>query len=694
MVVGHGLGRTNAANGMRRLLVGEDGEGESAMTEPEHFPNLFTPARLRGHTLKCRIVFGAHTANMAEGGLPLDRHFGYYRERARGGAAMIVVEPTPPHPTAVLTRGNFLADDAVIPHFRKITDECHSHGTVMCHQIYHVGAHGDQDNSWAPYWSPSGQVSHHDPWGSHAMSEPEICELIQAFIDQAVRDQRGGFDGVDLFAGYSCLIDQFWSPLTNRRDDAWGGSLENRLRFVTEIVEGVRSACGPDFIVGMTVSGAEPYPGGLTMADKQEIFAWLDERGLADYFSCGTGSYINRFTAIVPGFHHPTPLGTQDAAAIKQVVTHALVTAEARVKTPERAEAAIARGLCDLVSIVRGQIADPHLANKAREGRADDIRPCISCNQLCIGRRMRDYHISCLVNPSVGREHAWDGDSAPAAETPRHVLVVGGGPAGLETARIAAARGHRVTLVEKAADLGGQFRLAAAQPERDEIGELLGWYRSQLEKLQVRVELGTEMTAAAVRDFGADAVVLSTGSQPTRTGFQRALPHVNALPGVEQENVCSVNDVLEGAARPGKRVLLLDDLNGWWPASGTALHLAEQGHDVTVVTASDKPAEALDVSHLGPSTRERFAKLGVTVICGHALTRWAGTTATIANLYTGDARGLAFDSLVLATTNTVDDTLASALAHDEIEVHTVGDMVAARTASMAFYEGRSLGMKL
>ena len=244
MVVGHGLGRTNAANGMRRLLVGEDGEGEGAMTEPEHFPNLFTPVRLRGHTLKCRIVFGAHTANMAEGGLPADRHFGYYRERARGGAAMIVVEPTPPHPTAVLTRGNFLADDAVIPHFREITDECHSHGTVMCHQIYHVGAHGDQDNSWAPYWSPSGQVSHHDPWGSHAMSEAEIRELIQAFIDQAVRDQKGGFDGVDLFAGYSCLIDQFWSPLTNRRDDAWGGSLENRLRFVTEIVEGIRKACG------------------------------------------------------------------------------------------------------------------------------------------------------------------------------------------------------------------------------------------------------------------------------------------------------------------------------------------------------------------------------------------------------------------------------------------------------------------
>ena len=289
---------------------------------------------------------------------------------------------------------------------------------------------------------------------------------------------------------------------------------------------------GPDFIVGMTVSGAEPYPGGLAMADKQEIFAWLDERGLADYFSCGTGSYINKFTTIVPGFHHPTPLGTDDAAAIKQVVKRALVTAEARVKTPARAEAAIAgRALRSRLHRARADRRSRTSPTRRARAAPTTYAPASPATSSCIGRRMRDYHISCLVNPSVGREHAWDGDAAPPAETPRHVLVVGGGPAGLETARIAAARGHRVTLVEKAAELGGQFRLAAAQPERDEIGELLGWYRTQLEKLQVRVELGREMTAEDIRAFGADAIVLSTGSQPTRTGFQRALPHVDALPG-------------------------------------------------------------------------------------------------------------------------------------------------------------------
>jgi len=663
------------------------------MADHPQFPHLFSPVKLKGHELKCRIVFGAHTANMAENGLPLDRHFGYYRERARGGAGMIVIEPTPPHATGILTRGNFLADDAVIPHFRKITDECHSHGTVMCHQIYHIGAHGDQDNSWTPYWSPSGQVSYHDPWGSHAMSEAEIEELIDAFVQQAARDQKGGFDGVDLFAGYSALIDQFWSPLANKRDDRWGGSLENRLRFTTEIVEGIRKACGPDFIVGMTVSGAEPYPGGLTMADKQEIFAWLDERGMADYFSCGTGSYLNEFSKIVPNMHFDTPLGPPDAAEIKKVVNNALVTAEARVKTPARAEAALAEGKCDLVSIVRGQIADPHLANKAREGRAEDIRPCISCNQLCIGRRFRDYYVSCLVNPSVSREAEWDGDTAPAAATPKHILIVGAGPAGMETARVAAERGHRVTLVEKSDELGGQFRLAAGQPERGEIGELLTWYRTRLEKLQVRIMLRTEMSADDIRDFGADEVVLTTGSVPTRTGFQRAMPHVEALPGVEAENVCTVHDVLEGTVVPGTNVLLLDDINGWWPASGTALHLAQQRHMVTVVTAAEKPAAQLDVQMTGDTTRERFWKMGVEVVCAHALTKWDGNTATLLNLYTGDTEERQFDSLVLATTNTVNDHLTRELSGD-MPLHTIGDTVAARTASMAFYEGRELGMKL
>jgi 2,4-dienoyl-CoA reductase-like NADH-dependent reductase (Old Yellow Enzyme family)/thioredoxin reductase len=659
------------------------------------FPHLFTPVKLRHLELKNRIVFGAHTANMSHEGLPGDRHFGYYRERARGGAAMIVVEPAPVHRTAVLIRGNFLAEnDAVIPHFRRITDECHKHGTVMMHQAYHVGGHGDQDNSWEPYWSPSGVPSFHDQWGSHAMTEAEIEELIAAFVAAARRDRESGFDGTDLFAGYNCLIDQFWSPLTNKRDDKWGGSFENRVRFSVEICRRIRATCGDRFIIGMTISGAEPYPGGLSIADKQEIIAHLDSRGLVDYFSCGTGSYLNQFSKIVPSFHYGMFLGTDDAAKFKEVVKHARITAEARVKTPENAEKVIAEGKADMVSIVRGQIADPHLANKAREGRPEDIRPCISCNQLCLGRRLRDYWVSCISNPSVARESQWDGDSTPPTTKPRHVLVVGGGPAGLEVARVAAARGHRVTLVEKTAELGGQFRLAAGQPERGEIGALLHWYRGQLEKLQVQVKLRTEMSAADIKAAGADAVVLCTGSNPSRDGFQRSFPHLAKLPGAEQDNVCAAHDVLEGKVTPGSRVLLLDDINGWWPASGTALHLAQQRHQVTVVTAAEKAGAALDLSMTGDTLRERFAKYGVEVLLATALSEWKGTTAKLMNLYTGESEEREFDSLVLATTNTPEDRLTKELAAAGLELHAIGDTVAARSASMAFYEGRKLALAL
>lgn len=659
------------------------------------FPHVFAPVQLRHRTLKNRIVFGAHTVNMSYEGLPGDRHFGYYRERARGGAAMIVVEPAPAHRTGRLIRGNFLhEDDSVIPHFRRITEECHRHDVTMIHQIYHTGAHGDQDNSWEPYWSPSGMPSLGDPWGSHAMTEAEIEELMEAFVQAARRDRQAGFDGVDLFAGYGALIDQFWSPISNRRDDRWGGSLENRLRFAVELCGRVRKMAGEDFIIGMTVSGAEPVPGGLTIADKQEIAAYLDSRGLVDYFSVGTGSYLNQLMKIVPSFHFPMFLGTDDAAHYKQAVKHALVTAEARIKTPANAEKVLSEGKADLVSIVRGQIADPHLVNKAREGRPEDIRPCISCNQLCIGRRFRDYWASCLVNPSVAREHEWDGDSAPRAEKPRQILVVGGGPAGLEVARMAAARGHKVTLVEKDAELGGQFRLAAGQPERGEIGQLLGWYLGQLEKLQVRVMKRREMSAKDVAAFGADAVVLATGSTPSREGFQRAFPHLDCLPGAEQDSVSTVHDVLAGGVVPGHRVLLLDDINGWWPASGTALHLAQQRHLVTVVTSAEKPAGALDISLTGETTRERFAKYGIEVVLTTALRAWDKGKARLVHLYTQEEEEREFDSLVLATTNRPEDKLQKALAGSGVEVHSLGDAVAARTAAMAFYEGRKLALSL
>jgi 2,4-dienoyl-CoA reductase-like NADH-dependent reductase (Old Yellow Enzyme family)/thioredoxin reductase len=659
------------------------------------YPELFSPIKLRHRTLKNKVVFGAHTVNMSYEGLPGDRHFGYYRERARGGCSMIVVEPAPAHRTGVLIRGNFLAEsDAVIPHFRRITEECHRYDVTMIHQIYHVGGHGDQDNSWEPYWSPSGMPSMHDPWGSHAMSEGEIEELIEAFVSAARRDKESGFDGVEIFAAYNCLVDQFWSPVTNKRTDNWGGSLENRVRFAVEILTRIRNMAGNDFIIGMAVSGAEPLAGGLSIEDKQEILSYLDERGLMDYVSCGTGSYLYDFSKIVPSFHYGMKLGVADAAAYKNVVKNALVTAESRIKTPENAEEVLTSGQADMVSIVRGQIADPYWAIKAKDGRRDDIRPCISCNQVCIGRRFRDYWSSCLVNPSVARETEWGGDIAAPAKQAKDILVVGGGPAGLETARVAAEKGHRVRLVERSGELGGQFRLAAGQPERGEINALLNWYQVQLKNLGVTIELRHEMIAEEVQQSGADSVVICTGSTPSRTGFQRVYADRDSLPGIDQENVCTVHDVLDGSVIPCTNVLLLDDIDGWWPATGTALHLAEQRHYVTIVTASEKAANKLDICMMGDTTRERLSRFGIEVLLATSLESWDGETATLVNLYSGEKEEREFESLVLATTNTSNNQLFNDLAELGVKAYQIGDAVAARTAHMAIFEARKLGLTL
>jgi 2,4-dienoyl-CoA reductase-like NADH-dependent reductase (Old Yellow Enzyme family)/thioredoxin reductase len=662
------------------------------MSKPA-FPHLFQPLRLRHKTLKHRLNFGAHTANMSVDGLPADRHLGYYRERARGGAAMIVVEPAPVHKAGKLTRGNFRAeDDSVIPGFRRITDACHEHGTVMIHQMYHVGAHGDWDNSFEAAWSPSGLPSMHDSDGSHRMSESEIAQLVECFGQAARRDRDAGFDGSEIMAAYNALLEQFWSPYSNRRTDRYGGSFENRMRFSTEVLTRMRQLAGEDFIIGMAISVDITRPDVLSIADQQEILAYHDERGLYDYVSCGTGSYYD-FTKIIPTFVYEDKLGAPFSEALKQVAKHVRVQAESHIRTPENADYVIASGAADMVSIVRGQIADPHMANKALAGRAEDIRPCISCNQMCWGRRSRDYWISCLVNPSVGREYQWDGDSFAPAKAVKRVLVVGGGPAGMEAARVAAERGHQVTLAEASDKLGGQFRLAGLQPRRAQILDLIHWYEGQLEKLQVRVQLNTPMDAAEVREFGADAVVIATGSSPLGTGFQRALPDLAALPGVDKDNVYSVEDVMRRDAKLGKRILLLDD-GGNWRGSGTAWHMAEKGHQVTIVTPDPFVGREIVRTAADLPLRMRLAKLGAKWITESAVTAWHGDGATIRNLLDGSEQRLPFDTLVLATVNRAETEIADDLLAEGVAFKAVGDCLAPRHTPAATFEGRRLGLEI
>ena len=658
------------------------------------FPHIFEPLTIRHRTLTSRITFGAHTANMAEGGLPGERHIGYYRERALGGAGMIVVEPLPVHPTAVLTRGNFRNDDGIVPHFRRLIGACREANpdVVMIQQLYHVGQHGDADNSFAPNWSPSGLPSYHDADGSHAMSEDEIDEVIESFVAGARRARDAGFDGVELFGAYHGLIEQFWTAWSNRRTDSWGGSFDARMRFSCSIIERIRAVCGEDFIIGLAVSIDERSEPTLSIDELCDVVAWHDERGLIDYVTCGTGSYFD-FFPIIPVSLYEARLGVPYAAALKRVVKRAVVQAESHIRTPAAAEEVLAGGEADLVSIVRGQIADPYLVAKARADRADEVRPCISCNQLCWGRRSRDYWISCLINPSAGREFLWGGDRFVASPAPASVLVVGGGPAGLEAARGAAERGHRVTLLERAPELGGQFRLAGQQPSRAQILDLLAWYERRLVDLGVDVRPGSEASADDVVGFGADLVILATGSRPARAGFQRALPMADRLPGVDRPDAFAIHDILAGTATAGRRVVVQDDL-GDWRGLGTALFLAERGHEVTIVSSAAVIGGGLYHSAADGPLRRRFTAARGVMRPNTVVLSWDGEAAVVRDTLTGTERRLEADTLVIAETPVAETSVGDELRARGVAFEAIGDCVAPRRASLAIYEGRELALRI
>lgn len=647
------------------------------------FKYLFSPLAIGRITVPNRISFSAHLTNFAEEGLPSERHVFYYAARAKGGTGLIITEEQSVHPTDRAYEKSIEAfKPEVIPRFKEITRAVHEYETKIFAQINHNGQQCDGSLSRLPVWAPSPVPDVLFRETPKEMETEEIREVIQYFCRSALHVREGGFDGIELQFSHSSLARQFLSPLTNLRQDEYGGSLDNRIRFPLQIIEAVRAAVGSDYTLGVRLCADEMIPGGLTLENAREIAQRLEASGRIDFVDLSLATFYNLY--LVGGTMH-TPLGytVPLAAGIKEVI-RLPVFATGRINDPLFAEKILANGQADMIGMVRPQICDPDLARKAKEGRLEEIRYCIADNQGCYGRVGLNKPISCMQNPAVGREKEEETDKVILARRKKRVMVVGGGPAGLWAAKIAFLRGHEVALYEKEEQTGGQVLIAMRGAGREEFGVIIRNEMNQLKRLNIPIVYGQLVTPDFVLELDPDAVIVATGSIPKRC----------PVSGADGPRVFNVIQVLKGEADIGEKVLFVD-YDGHHRATSTAEYLAELRKAVHVITPS-----LFVGAELGPTQdlylmRQRLLTKGVTFTPDFAVMEIRGTEIHGFNVYSNEWKVFeGFDTVVLAMGNEVEDSLYRALKGRVRELYRIGDCVAPRKVDMAIYEGYTVGKRV
>jgi 2,4-dienoyl-CoA reductase-like NADH-dependent reductase (Old Yellow Enzyme family) len=551
---------------------------------------LFKPIQIGKLTIRNRVVSTAHAEVYAtDGGMTTERYVKYYEEKSKGGVGLAICGGSSPvsidSPQQWWSSVN-VSTDRIIPHFQNLADAVHKHGGKIMIQITHMGRRSRWDgHNWSTLLSPSGIREPVHRATCKTIEEEEIWRIIGDFAQGARRVKEGGLDGCELSAVHQHLIDQFWSPRVNKRTDQWGGSFENRMRFGMEVLKAVRAEVGEDFCVGMRICGDEFHPDGLSQDDMKQIAAYYDATGMVDFFGVvGSGCDTHDTLAnVIPNMSYPPEPFLHLAAGIKEVVSVPVIHAQ-NIKDPTQAERVLEGGYVDLVGMTRAHIADPHLIAKVKAGNVDRIRQCVGAN-YCIDRQYQGLDVLCIQNAATSREylglpHVIEKTTGPR----RRVVVVGGGPGGMEAARVAAERGHDVTLFEAEPQLGGQITLAAKAPQRDQIAGITRWYEMELSRLGVDIQLETRADDSMIRDRQPDVVVLANGGHPF-------LEQVSEW-GAEEGLVVSSWDILSGKVEPGKNVLIYDTMCEFSGMS-TADYCASQGATVEIVTDDTKPGVAI-----------------------------------------------------------------------------------------------------
>ena len=643
---------------------------------------LWTPLALGPITARNRIVFSAHLTNYARDGKPTEQHAAYYEARAAGGAGLIITEEHSTHPTdwpyEKLIHG-FHRD--VIPGYRAITDAVHRHRVPIFAQINHNGGQASSMFSRLPVWAPSAVADPLFREVPKAATHAEIDEIVAGYARVAEHCAEGGFDGIELQCSHSSIVRGFLSPATNRRTDEYGGSLANRCRLLVDIVTAVRRVIGGGLALGVRICGDELIEGGTTIDDAVEIAKLVEATGNVDYINTSIGVATASLFMIEASMHVPPGYAMFIPSAIRKAVDLPVVGV-GRFKDPLQAERALAEGHCDLVGVVRGQIADADFAAKAKAGATDDIRLCLSCNQECVGRMGLNRWLGCIENPRTGKEAA----QAKRRPVPvrKSVMIVGAGPAGLQAAIAAARRGHAVTVYEKERHAGGQVRLAASVPNRAELGDMIRNQLTECRRLGVTIEYEVSAWPGLVAEQRPDHVIIAMGAEPQRPWW---------VPD-DAERVVDVRAVLDGTASPTGDVVVIDEL-GFHHATSVAELLADRGCSVEIVTNGMVVGQDLGITLDMENWWMRAGAKGIvqsTDLVAMGMGE-PGPRRTINLLHhpTGVTVTRDPDWVVLAVPAGPVEWLYHELAASGISVERIGDCVAPRRAHAAVIEGDRAG---
>ncbi len=648
------------------------------------FKYLFTPKKIGSLMIKNRILSTGHMTSYVENGIPTDRLIAYHKERAKGGAGLIIMEANAIHPTAFFTADTICAfKDEVIPYYKKLAEAVHPYGTKMFVQLFHPGREVFPSGTSVAV-APSSVPADRFRIIPKELELDEIKDIIKGYADTALRVKTGGLDGVEIVASHGYLPSQFWSPRLNLRKDEYGGqSLENRLRFLKDIVEEVRGKVGSDFVVGLRLSVDDLEDEGAEYGEIQEILRYIDKQiGGLDYFNLTGGSSATYASSafIVPPAPVPPAHFASHAAKIREQVSVPIFVA-GRINDPVIAENVLANGQADMVGMTRAMICDPHMPNKALREEFDRIRVCIGCDQACIGHMQLDIPISCLQNPVTGRELQYA--DMPKAQKVKSIAIIGGGPAGMKAAAIAAERGHRVTLLEKSDELGGQVKLARKVPGREEFGELVSNLKRDLDYYRVDVRLNVEATKEMILNMAPDEVIIATGGNPY-------IPHAK---GMDLPHVVTAWDILSRRKEPGKKVVVAD-WKGDMTGVGVALYLKELGCDVELVTSCYQVGHSIQEKVRSFVLTQLFLN-EVEMTSQYKISEVTEDSVAFSNIYTGQKiKRENVDTVVLAYGLLQENSLFHQLKEHMSTIHRIGDSLIPRTVEEAILEGFKLAVNL